>query len=66
MKRTFEELDEKYNIKRFVFMWLEDYEPNMGFHVLGHMIEHVVNSELAAPEETKDLLWGDIEYGKDT
>ena len=46
MKRTFEELEKKYNIKRFVFMWLEDYEPNMGFHVLGHMIEHVVNSEL--------------------
>ena len=46
MKRTFEELDERYNIKRFVFMWLEDYEPNMGFHVLGHLIEHIVNTEI--------------------
>lgn len=62
---TFDELDKKYNIKRFVFMWTKDYEPDMGFHVLGHMFEHVVNTE-RGNSDRQELDWGDLEYGKDT
>jgi hypothetical protein len=41
----FDELDRRYNISRFVQMWLEDYDGTMGMHVLEHIFEVVANKE---------------------